>query len=353
MSRSCDRIIRELRKHYTVHIFHFTNKFHSFFTESNIGGTYTALPVYEDSSHTLNVLWTFLQSNAHFKKAEALVSYGSHLCLRGLPQISQWSTTPLLTCFRGNDFDSAIFSPKKQHLLYAIQHSTAVACVTSEKVDRIKALKLNENVFFTPNSIDLEQWKILGSDITLSRKLKSSHPPHKIHLGFIGYLKQKKGIEFFLNGLRKMSLLEKVHLHFVGEVDEGIMNPLQQEQWSYSKVLPESQTQLMAHYLSCDAIVVPSIYDGMPNVILEAGALKRPIIASQAGGIPDVLSDETAYLFDALSEISMMEAVSQFLIADRAEIDLKCSKLYSRLQDKFTPEGEIENYLNIFKNLKS
>jgi len=174
MSRSCDRIIANIRQHHTVHIYHFTNKLKAFTTKAQVNGTYTSIPIFEDSSHTLNVLWAFIRDKPSILESNVLVGYGSHLCLKGIPLVSKWLQKPVLTCLRGNDFDTAIFSNKKQDLLYAIENASAIACVTKEKLARIKHMKLNKNVFYTPNSIHLENWKILQADEKLTTDYKNT-----------------------------------------------------------------------------------------------------------------------------------------------------------------------------------
>lgn len=353
MSRSCDRIVAHLRAHYTVDVFHFTNKFPAFKTEHQEKGTYTSVPVYEDSAHTLNTLWAFIQTHPLIEQSAVFTAFGSHLCLKGITLMANWLQKPVLICFRGNDFDNAIFSQKKQDLLYSISHATAIACVSSEKQVRIKRMQLNSQVYFTPNSIDFEPWKVLKADRALANQLKSElklAETTKI-IGLVGFLKQKKGVDFFMRTLKKSQLLKHVHLHFVGEIEPHIELQLMQSDWSYSQVQPISKTELIAHYLVCDAVAIPSIYDGMPNVIFEAAALDIPIIASKAGGIPDILDKVNAFLFDVLSERALLNALADFDDADKVALEKKSARLKQHIKSAFTTDQEIKNYIDIFNTI--
>jgi glycosyltransferase involved in cell wall biosynthesis len=59
------------------------------------------------------------------------------------------------------------------------------------------------------------------------------------------------------------------------------------------------------YYASCDLMVYPTLYDAFPDTILEALHTGCPVIASAAGGVPDILKDEDL-LFESqnIAEIS-------------------------------------------------
>ncbi|WP_452222055.1 glycosyltransferase family 4 protein [Lacinutrix salivirga] len=350
MSRSCDRIVSNLRAHHTVDVFHFTNKIAPFLTEAHENGSYTSVPIFEDASHTLNLLWSFITNQKNIEESTVFIGFGSHLCLKGITLMANWLQKPVVICFRGNDFDTAIFSQKKQEVIYTIKNASAIACVSTEKVKRIQHMKLNENVYFTPNSIDFTQWTILDSDNQLAKTLKARlelNEGTKI-IGLVGFLKPKKGIDYFIRTLRKSQISKTVHLHIVGEIEPHIEQELIKFKLSYSKVLPTSKTELIANYLVCDAVAIPSIYDGMPNVIFEAAALQVPIIASKAGGIPDVLTNNTAFLFDVLSENSLLEALAEFDSAKVEALSSKTALLKARIDTSFSSKQETQHYLDIF-----
>lgn len=353
MARSCDRIVTSLRKHHTVHVFHFTNKVEAFSTTVQIGGSYTALPIYEDFAFTLNVTWSFAKNNVLIKNAACFVSYGSNLCQKGVPLFAQWLNKFYVTCFRGNDFDTAIFSPKRQDVLYAITHANAIACVTKEKVSRIKKLALNDAIYYTPNAIAISEWEILEADKKLAAKIKTTAvQENKQVIGLVGYLKQKKGISFLIDAIKHSYLKEKLHFHVVGTIDESLALMMEEAELSYAITSPDSRTSLIANYVACDAVLIPSIYDGMPNVLFEAGVLKIPIIASNAGGIQDVLNKENAYVFDVLSKHGLLEQLETFLNASSENRHQKVTQLYNHIKEKYTPEKEIAKYLEIFDGLK-
>ena len=353
MSRSCDRIVTNLRQYHTVDVFHFTNKLPAYTTQNHENGTYTAIPVFEDSSHTLNMLWAFIKDHASIKDSAAFTAFGSHLCLKGITLMANWLQKPVLICFRGNDFDNAIFSQKKQDLLYTITNATAIACVSSEKKDRIQRMRLNDQIYFTPNSIDFKQWEVLHADKVLAEQLRANLklPEATKIIGLVGFLKQKKGIDFFIQTLKKSQLLKTVHLHIVGEIEPHIEQELNGLQIPYSTVIPTSKTELIVNYLICDVIAIPSIYDGMPNVIFEAAVLNLPILASKAGGIPDVLSHNTAFLFDILSEKALLKALTNFDNATQDQLNIMSNQLIQSIKTDFTTTQEITNYLNIFNSI--
>ena len=62
------------------------------------------------------------------------------------------------------------------------------------------------------------------------------------------------------------------------------------------------KSELRTTYRSCDIFVNPSLYEGMPNTVLEAMASGLAVVASDIGGNDQLVeNDRTGLLFD-LSE---------------------------------------------------
>lgn len=62
------------------------------------------------------------------------------------------------------------------------------------------------------------------------------------------------------------------------------------------------------------AVIHPSYYEGMTNVVLEHGAMGRPCIGSNVPGVKDGIEDgKTGFLFEVKNVKSMVEAVEKFI----------------------------------------
>jgi glycosyltransferase involved in cell wall biosynthesis len=73
---------------------------------------------------------------------------------------------------------------------------------------------------------------------------------------------------------------------------------------------------LAAAYASADAFIFPSRTETLGLVLLEAMAAGCPVIAANAGGIPDIVTDgENGYLFDPADELGAV-AAAQRLFSD-------------------------------------
>ena len=70
-------------------------------------------------------------------------------------------------------------------------------------------------------------------------------------------------------------------------------------------------------YALSDVIVNASSIEGLPMTILEAMASKVPVIATRAGGIPDIIKDnETGLLVDS-QDVNVLKTKIESLIDDQ------------------------------------
>ena len=70
---------------------------------------------------------------------------------------------------------------------------------------------------------------------------------------------------------------------------------------------------------ACDVLVLNSIHEGFPHVILEAMGLGLPVVATAVGGIPEILRDgENGRLVPPSDDKALFDALWS-LISSRSE----------------------------------
>jgi glycosyltransferase involved in cell wall biosynthesis len=350
MAQSCDRIVDGLRKAgYVIDIFHFTENGESLRTTQQLNGSYTRVPFKESEPHTLNLAWNYLQK----KKVSLLVCFGGYLSTLAAPVFAKWLGVPLITLIRGNDFDTSIFTLRKRELLRELFDASTVICsVTTDKKEKIEKYFSPKNVDYIPNGIDLSGWQPCSSEIEFAAKWKSEKTKGKLVIGVFGQLKAKKGLDFFIRATATITKPEQPHLLLIGEIAEETIEALQKTELSYSHYSFMDRYELMPYYLCCDCIAIPSYYDGMPNVLLEAGALSIPVLASNVGGMKDVIEDTVdGWLFEPGDLLSCNAALHHLIASTADERTIVGKKLHSKISHTFTSTQETQNYEKIFKKI--
>ena len=306
MAHSCDRIVRGLRRHgVTVDVLHFTAhpRGRPWTIEQQAGGRYLCCPIEHDPAHALNRAWSVLAADPDTRALTHVVAFGGSRPIATAPVLAAWLGVPLLTLIRGNDFDAAVFSIRRRPILDdALTRSAIVCAVSQDKVEKIAALHPGVRVRRIPNGIELRDWAFAPSDLARARAWREATvAPGARVLGLFGALKAKKGGVLLLEALRRSGAIESFHLLLAGwiepEMDAWLTDHAGQARFTALPFL--DRFELMPWYAACEWIAVPSFYDGLPNVLIEAAALGVPLLAARAGGMADVLEDgRTALLFE-------------------------------------------------------
>lgn len=352
MAVSCDRIVRSLRdKSVIVDVAHFSRRYTVWKTLKKINGRHFNCPVREDVSDAINRLWNLVEKTHCEAGYTHIAAFGGFLPIIAAPVFAKWMSIPLITMIRGNDFDTGIFSLKRGDFLReALRNSAAVCAVSRDKVEKISRLYPDLNVIWTPNGIDPSDWEFSAEDRSFAEnwRLENLEDDKKV-LGFFGQLKRKKGGSFFLENLRRSGYADRFHLLFVGDIEDDMRNWLAENpEIDFTSLDFLDRFELLPFYAACDLVVLPSFYDGMPNVLLEAAALGIPFLASKTGGMRDVLEDgKNAVLFAPGDDYECRKAIercARLTDEDFQKMKDDCTQIAS----KFDNETEADNYLQIF-----
>ncbi len=119
-------------------------------------------------------------------------------------------------------------------------------------------------------------------------------PPHAFFIGTIAELHKNKGLTYAIEAFANLAHNNPLLYYFIlGEGEEKErLNALILHHRLRERVFllgfAEDASRLLTGF---DAFVLPSIKEGLPMVILEAGLAKLPTIATNIGGIPEVIEN--------------------------------------------------------------
>lgn len=127
---------------------------------------------------------------------------------------------------------------------------------------------------------------------------------------FIGQLEEHKGVIFLIESFKKIKN-EKINLKIIGTGKLIEKLKLISKNDERIKILGLKNKEEIAQELAnADCLIVPSLcYENSPTVIYEAKYFDLPIIASNIGGIPELLTKEQEILFEAKNEKDLIEKI--------------------------------------------
>ncbi len=171
-----------------------------------------------------------------------------------------------------------------------------------------------KRIEIVPNGIDLDTF--YPSDRT-GDDLK------KVRLLFVGRLAGQKGLPYLLQALAKLGpeVLNSTELELVGSgPDEGALRAMTGELrlnnvvkflgWVPREEIPD-------HYRAADVFVLPSLDEGLPNVVLEAMGCGNALVATDIRGNQELVSNGgNGLLVPAADSNSLAEALGK-VITDR------------------------------------
>jgi glycosyltransferase involved in cell wall biosynthesis len=230
---------------------------------------------------------------------------------------------------RGNDVDREMFPPGDfARLQWTLQHAHVITAVSADMARKIQLLSGRNDVLVLKNTVDTEVFspgnKTSQHSASEEDNLRKSLgiAPEEVVLGFCGELREKKGQQFLLNALTRVRQESPACLLIIGEVrtsQESVLQlyathqPENAQRVIVTGHLPNPET-VAAHLRLCDVYLQPSLWEGMPNALLEAMACGCCCIASDAGGIPEMLSHgENGFLLSRSHLHKLGEAVLECL----------------------------------------
>lgn len=298
-----------LKENYEVYLFAQNEAEDSYLEEiKKIGVNYTEIKLSRRGLNPLKDFKVFLDYYKKIKKIKPNFIYTftikpnlyGGLLARSLNIKYAATITGLGTAFQKNTLISKVL---KIFYKESLKNSKGVFFENSTNLD-----------FFIKNKMIKKEKSILipGSGVNLKKfyPMNRNRKDNRIVFLFIGRIMKEKGIEEFLETAKKIKEKYK-------ETEFWILGNYEEEK--YKKLIEELQKRQIIRYLGVkndvrkvlkeiDFLIQPSYHEGMSNVILEASAMKKLVLASNIAGCREGIYNKK-YLFEIKNIESLKEKV--------------------------------------------
>ncbi|MFO7889392.1 MAG: glycosyltransferase [bacterium] len=227
--------------------------------------------------------------------------------------------------------------------IIAVSQATAEFLIKKRKInpDKIKVI---------PYGVDLTKYNnkngyAVRKELGLSKGDKT--------IGTIGRLHQLKGHKYLIEASAKI-IKQYPQIKFIiigeGEYRSRLENLVSKHKLDkYYKFLG-FRDDIPELLQAIDIFTLPSLTEGLPNVVLEAMASRKPIVATPVGGIKEAVIDGiTGILVPPKDYEGLSKALCYFLENPDKAVEFG-RKGRERVEELFSLQNQIKSFENIYKN---
>ena len=173
-------------------------------------------------------------------------------------------------------------------------------------------------------------------------------------VGMIGRLEKVKGPEYFIEAAKYIAeRIPQTKFLIVGDgsLKEALITRSKQLNIDNKVIFAGWQEDVPEILSILDVLVLPSLNEAIGRVILEAGASGKPVVATEVGGIPDIIkNNETGILVPPGDSKKIAEAVISLLEDKQKRFEMgRAAKDW--VNNQFSVDNMVREVHNLYKSL--
>lgn len=170
-------------------------------------------------------------------------------------------------------------------------------------------------------------------------------------LGIVGRVSDIKGIEYAIAALADDVMPEEVRIMVfgTGPQEKQLQDLVDVEGLGDRINFLGFRTNIHDYIAHLDALLMPSLHEGLPYTLLEAMSLGKPVLASNVGGLAEVLRDnETGLLFPPRDPAAIARACRR--LVEEPDLGPRLGAEAARVQrERYTLDAMLDRYVEIYE----
>lgn len=177
-------------------------------------------------------------------------------------------------------------------------------------------------------------------------------PPDVPVVGVVARLHPQKGHEYLIKAARVLADKFKdlkIVLVGDGELRAELEQAVVEAGLSATFIFLGFRSDVRDLLSMFDIFVLPSLYEGLPNVILEAMATNLPVVATSVDGTVELVDDgETGYLVPPRDPDALVAKIGNLLESADLRRQFGCAGR-KKVEEQYSLELQVENFQNLYE----
>lgn len=221
-----------------------------------------------------------------------------------------------------------------------IQHASHCVFLSKNTINILK----DKGIIINDNKIT-----VISDSVATDKNICNTDINQK-EIIYIGRISPEKGWDVFIECAEKLKNYDyQFVIYGTGPQKKKMLRQIKKKRLSnihYCGTV--SNEKIFSIMANANIIMVPSYYEELGSVVLEAGIMQKNVIASDVGGLSELLSNNKGYLVHA-------GCVNDFCNAIKYIIENNLSygrNLYDYVVQEYDILNSVEKYYKIYKNLE-
>lgn len=256
---------------------------------------------------------------------------------------------PILKYAGRNDLSHRIF--EKKNRLYNLSPVQFIAC-SEWLMNTVKKSSLLErqDIVAIPNPIDTGIFQPLDKSLCRS-ELNLPLDKKLVLVGAVNVSDKRKGFDYMVESLNRLAddyrIGEQLEVVCMGKGGSFLQSMLKCKVYSFDFVM---DAELMVKiYSAVDVFMIPSLFENLPNMIMEAMACGIPCVGFNVGGIPEMIDHKINGYVAEYESVKDLCSGLRFLLLQDADTYRRFSEICRRkVLDFYSEKNVVERMLSLY-----
>ncbi len=171
----------------------------------------------------------------------------------------------------------------------------------------------------------------------------------KANIVFLGRISPEKGWDVFVECANKLRDKDYIfNMYGLGHVEK--LNKKIKE-YNLNKLIYHGfipNKDVFKVFSKADIVVIPSYYEELGSVVLEAGLMKKTVIASKIGALEQILADSRGYTVDTGDVDGFCEKIVSIVENNDYQSG---ERLYEYICENYSLDNAVKKYMEVYNSL--